>query len=612
MSERIDVAQVRSKLEELRGREYWRSLEELARTEDFQEHLHREFRVPIDGGIDRRQLLTLMGASMALAGLTGCTRQPVEKILPYVKTPEELAAGEPLFYATAHLLGGYARGVLAETHSGRPTKLEGNELHPGSLGGTDVFAQASILSLYDPDRSQTLTRLSEIRPWSALLAEIKLVLEKERPGKGAGLRILTTTVTSPTLAAQLADFQKAFPAARWICWEPCGRENADQGARLAFGAPCQTRYAFDKADVVLSLGADFLGSGPAQPRYVRDFTSRRRDPKSFSRLYVVEATPSLTGARADHRRPMRPAEIAAFARAVAGSVAAARSPSQTKLALQADPFVTAVVSDLAAHAGRSLVVAGDAEPPEVHALAHLANEILGNFGRTVFTTDPVAAGALSGTEALADLARDMAAGSVSMLVVIGGNPVFSAPADLKLAELMERVPLRVRLGLYDDETSEHCHWHIPQAHALETWSDARAFDGTVTILQPMIAPLYGGKSEHELLAALLERPEQTAHDIVKDFWKNQVAAQDFEKLWRRSLHDGVVAGTAFEPKTIRVNVGAVGVALAAPASSASALIALFRPDPTIGDGENANNGWLQELPKPLTKLTWENAALVAP
>ena len=307
--------------------------------------------------------------------------------------------------------------------------------------------------------------------------------------------------------------------------------------------------------MVLSLGADFLGGGPAQPRYIRDFTSRRRDPSSFSRLYVVESTPSLTGARADHRRPMRPAEIEAFARAVAGAVGTARSPSQTRLAgMPVDPFVTTVANDLAAHAGKSLVLAGDAEPPAVHALAHLANQILGNAGNTVFYTDPVAAGAgaNSGTPALQELARDMAAGSVSLLVVLGGNPVFSAPADLKLAELMERVPLRVRLGLYDDETSALCHWHVPQAHPLETWSDARAFDGTVTILQPLIAPLYGGKSAHELVAALLDQPERTSHDIVKDYWKKQMAAADFDKFWRRSLHDGVVAGTAFEPKNLKV------------------------------------------------------------
>ena len=617
---RLDIGAVRSRLEELRGRDYWRGLEELARTEEFEAHLQREFRVPIESGVDRRQMLTLMGASMALAGLTGCTRQPVEKILPYVRTPEELAAGQPLFYATAHLQGGYARGVLAETHNGRPTKLEGNELHPGSLGGTDAVAQASILSLYDPDRSQTLARLGEIRPWSALLAEIKLVLEKERPKKGAGVRILTPAVTSPTLAAQLSDLAAALPESRWISWEPCGPENALEGARLAFGAPVETRYAFDKADVILSLDADFLGSGHAQPRYVRDFSTKRRNlaqrgprGEGGSRLYVVESTPSLTGARADHRRPMRPEQILQLARAMAGAVRIARSPVQTRTAGETNTFVTAVASDLAAHAGRSVVIAGDAQPPEVHALAHLINEILGNAGQTVLYSDPVAAGFSSTTAAFAELAREMVSGSVSLLVILGGNPVYAAPADVRFAEAMEHVPLRIRLGLYDDETSERCHWHVPAAHPLETWSDARAFDGTVTILQPLIAPLYGGRSAHELLAALLDQPERSAHDTVKDFWRKQAAPADFDKFWRRSLHDGVVAGTALPPKPVKVNASALSTLNPQPSTpNASSLTALFRPDPTIGDGENANNGWLQELPKPLTKLTWENAALIAP
>ncbi len=308
---------------------YWRSLEELARSGDFREHLEREFRSPIDSGVDRRELMTLMGASLALAGLTACTRQPTERIYPYVKPPEEVVPGEPLFYATAHVHGGYARGILAESHAGRPTKVEGNPLHPASLGGTDVFAQASVLSLYDPDRSQTLTERGEIRPWSAFLAAAKLALEKERPKRGAGLRFLTPAASSPTAAAQMAEILRAFPEARWVVWEPAGRQNAYEGARLAFGEPVEARYAFERADVILSLEADFLGSGPAQPRAVRDFASRRR-VENAGRLYVVESTPTLTGARSDHRRPLAPAEIEAFARAVAAAVGAIPAGSERR------------------------------------------------------------------------------------------------------------------------------------------------------------------------------------------------------------------------------------------------------------------------------------------
>ncbi|HUM02115.1 MAG TPA: TAT-variant-translocated molybdopterin oxidoreductase, partial [Thermoanaerobaculia bacterium] len=479
MSEtRVDIAQARSRLERLRGREYWRSLEELADTEDFREHLHREFRVPIESGVDRRELLTLMGASMALAGLTGCTRQPTERIYPYVKPPEEVVAGEPLFYATAHVHGGYARGIVAESYEGRPIKIEGNALHPASLGGTDVFAQAYVLDLYDPDRSQTLTERGEIRPWSTFVAAIKLALEKERPGRGAGLRFLTTAVSSPTLTAQMAGILQAFPQAKWIAWEPAGRDNVYAGTRLAFGEALEPRYAFDRADVIVSLEMDFLGGGPAQPRAVRDFASRRR-PGNMNRLYVVESTPTLTGARADHRRPLGPVEIEAFARAVAATVGAAPA------AASKDSFAALVAKDLLAHRGAGLVAAGASQAPAVHALCHAINQTLGNTGKTVSYSEPVLARSDDQAAALSELVRDMQGGQVSALVIVGGNPVFTAPSDLRLAEAMEKVPLRIHLSLHDDETSRLCHWQVAEAHPLEAWSDARAYDGTATILLPL-------------------------------------------------------------------------------------------------------------------------------
>ncbi|HTY42209.1 MAG TPA: TAT-variant-translocated molybdopterin oxidoreductase [Thermoanaerobaculia bacterium] len=601
---RIDVAEARSRLGALEGREYWRSLEELLDTEDFREHLHREFRVPIESGFNRRELLTLMGASIALAGLTGCTRQPTEKIYPYVQAPEELIPGVPLYYATAHLHGGYARGVLAKSYEGRPIKIEGNELHPASLGGTDVFAQGYILNMYDPDRSQTLTERGEIRAWSSFLAAARLALEKERPGKGAGLRFLTRTVTSPTLQKQLAEVLAAFPAAQWVSWEPVNRDAILAGAQLAFGEAVEVKPAFDRADVILSLEADFLGSGPSMPRAVRDFAARRRGEGS-NRLYVVEATPSLTGARADHRRPMKPAEIEAFARAVAVAVGAIAGASRT------DPFVEAVAADLKAHRGSSLVVAGETQPPSVHALAHAMNEALGNVGKTVAYVAPAAAAPADQTAALRALVADMNAGKVTTLVIVDGNPVYDAPADLEFARALEKVGLRIHLSLYDDETSRHCHWHVAAAHPLETWSDARAEDGTVTILQPLIAPLFSGKSAHELLAAFSDQPERTGHDIVKDSWRGRLPGSDFDAAWRKALHDGLVDGSAAPAKAVRLRAD-LGSEIPAPTPAGEGLTLVFRADPTVWDGAYANNGWMQELSKPLTKLTWDNAALIAP
>ncbi len=607
-TERLDIAAARSKLGELQGREYWRSLEELLETEDFREHLHREFRVPIDSGVDRRELLALMGASIALAGLTGCTRQPTERIYPYVKPPEEIVPGEPLFYATAHLHEGYARGVLAKSYEGRPIKLDGNDLHPASLGGTDVFAQASILNMYDPDRSQTLSERGQIRPWSALLAAVKLALEQERPNRGAGLRLLTTTVTSPTLQAQIAAILAELPKAKWVAWEPAGRDSVFAGTKLAFGEELQPIYAFERADVVLSLEADFLGAGPSMPRHVRDFVSRRK-AETMNRLYAVESTPSLTGARADHRRPLSPAAIEAFAASVAARVGVGGIPAGAP----GDAFADAVAADLKAHAGTSLVVAGESQPPSVHALAHAMNATLGNVGKTVRYVAPAAGAPAAQTAALAELVKEMAEGRVSTLVILGGNPVFNAPADLDLPKAMQRVALRIRLGLYNDETSRLCHWNVAEAHALESWSDARAEDGTVTILQPLIAPLFSGKTAHELLAAFSAEPEKSGHDIVKEYWRGKlpVAGADPDAEWQKALHDGLVEGSAFPSRPVSLRSFPLD-GPKRPSNLDSSLTLLLRPDPTIWDGSYANNGWLQELAKPLTKLTWDNAALIAP
>jgi molybdopterin-containing oxidoreductase family iron-sulfur binding subunit len=605
-TERTDLAAARSRLGALEGREYWRSIEQLLETEDFREHLRREFRTPVEKekGFDRRELLTLMGASIALAGLTGCVKQPTEKIFPYVKAPEELIPGVPLFYATAHRQGGYARGILAKSYEGRPVKIEGNELHPSSLGGTDVFAQGFLLGMYDPDRSQTLTERGEIHPWTDFVSAVHLELEKQRPQGGAGLRFLTPTITSPTFRKQIADVLAEFPKAKWITWEPVSRENVAEGARLAFGEVVEPLPAFDRADVILSLEADFLGSGPAMPRAVRDFVSRRKGEKP-NRLYVVESTPSLTGVRADHRRPMSPDEIAAFAASVAVAVGAIASAAPT------DPFVEAVAADLKAHRGSSLVVAGEAQPPAVHALAHAINEALGNAGKTVTYVESAAPEAAGSGAAFTQLVADMKAGTVSTLVIIGGNPVYDAPADLEFTRAMGNVGTRIRWGLYDDETSRLSHWHVASAHDLEAWGDARALDGTITILQPLIAPLFAGKSIHELLVAFSSQPDRTGHDIVKDFWREKLPRANFEHAWRKALHDGIVAESALPAKPVRVRGEAVTAAIP-KAKPETGLTVLFRPDPTIWDGAYSNNGWMQELAKPLTKLTWDNVAMIAP
>src|SRR5262245_7712475 len=440
--------------------------------------------------------MNLMGASIALHGLTACTRQPAEKIVPYVRQPEELIPGRPLFYATTMSVGGSATGLLVETHEGRPTKIEGNPLHPESLGACDVFAQAAILGLYDPDRSRTLTNLGDIRPWAAFLGMIRAAATAQQPLKGSGIRILTETVNSPTLAAQIRSLLERFPSAKWHQWDPAGMSNTRAGARLAFDDSVVPTYRFDRADVILSLDADFLASGPGSLAYARAFASRRRpdQPERMNRLYAIEAMPTSTGSRADHRFPVRPSAIADIAQALAGALGVAGTGGTNGLGEGWPQRITAIANDLRAHRGASVVVVGESQPPVVHALAHAMNQSLGNAGNTVLYVPSSDMPDVDEVESLKELTADMDAGHVDLLLILGGNPVYTAPSDFAFAQAMGKVQTRVHLSLYDDETSELCHWQIPEAHFLEAWSDARAFDGTASIVQPMIAPLYGGRS----------------------------------------------------------------------------------------------------------------------
>ena len=596
------------------NREFWRALEEQADDPAFREYLQKEFPSRVEVIVDpveRRTFLKLMGASLALAGFSACTRQPPEHIVPYIRQPEELVPGNPSFYATAMPLGGVATGLLVESHEGRPTKIEGNPLHPGSLGASDPFAQAAVLGLYDPDRSQTLTNIGEIRPWSAFLGAIRPVLMAQQRLKGAGLRILTESVSSPTLAAQIRDLLARYPSAKWHQWDPASRENARGGAKLAFGDYVDAQYRFDRADVILTLDADFLASGPGSLRYARDFAARRRpeDAEHMNRLYAIESMPTSTGARADHRLPLKPSDIGTVAHQIAGAIDVVDAGPATDSGPTVK-WVAAVAKDLQAHRGASLVLAGDSQPPIVHALAHAMNQALGNVGKTVVYTNSVEAEPTDQLASLQNLVADMDAGTVDLLIIVSGNPVFTAPADLAFADAMSKVQLRVHLSLYDDETSALCHWHIPESHFLESWSDARGYDGTLSIIQPLIAPLYDSKSAHELIVAMSDRPERSAYDLVRDFWSQGKITPEFAIDWRRWVHDGVLPNTAFAPKSVSVRPGFGRTAT--PAASAQGLEISFRNDPSILDGRYANNGWLQELPKPITKLTWDNAVLVSP
>jgi MoCo/4Fe-4S cofactor protein with predicted Tat translocation signal len=597
------------------GPEYWRSLEELAGSPAFQEALHREFPKGASKWVDsvsRRGFLKVMGASMALAGMTGCVRLPLEPIVPYVRQPEDVIPGRPQFYATAMTLGGYASPLLVESHLGRPTKIEGNDKHPASLGGTDIFAQAHILGLYDPDRSQSVVSMGDQQSWQAFLNALHGPLTAQKALQGAGIRILTPTISSPTLADQLRGFLKIYPQAKWHVYEPVNRDNVLEGAKLAFGQPVETRYDFEKADVIVSLDADFLYAGfPGNVRYIRDFAKRRNPDGKMNRLYVIESTPTTTGAKADHRLPVRAADIEHFAADLANELAAHAVSQNAAKARESSAFARSIFVDLSNSVGTSVIIVGDSQPPAVHSFAHAMNLVLGNVGKTVFYSDAVDANPVNQTDSIKDLAADINSGKVDLLVILGGNPAYDAPADLDFANVLKsgKIPLRVHLGLYQNETAELCEWHVNQAHELEAWGDARAYEGTVSIIQPLIAPLYGGKSASEFVALLSGQSDATGYDLVRSYSQKQHSSADFESFWRKSLHDGWIEGTAFAPKAVNLKSGNIASETKA---DANAIELNIRRDPTIYDGQFSNNGWLQELPKPMTKLTWDNAVLIGP
>ncbi|MGA7559174.1 MAG: TAT-variant-translocated molybdopterin oxidoreductase [Terriglobales bacterium] len=615
----LDLSAVKAQIEKTTGPEYWRSLEELAGSEEFKEMLHREFPKGASEWLDsfsRRGFLKTMGASLALAGLTGCTKMPITEIVPYVRQPENVVPGRPMFYATAFTLGGYASPIVVESHLFRPTKVEGNPQHPASLGGTDVYAQASILDLYDPDRAQNITYDGDVRSWNAFVEALRGPMSAEKSVAGGGVRILTQTVTSPTLAAQIRDYLAANPQAKWHVYEPINRDNVYEGAKLAFGEPVDTRYDLSKADVIVSLDADFLYAGfPGSARYTRDFAARRNPDANMNRLYVIESTPSSTGMKADHRVPMKALEVESFARGLANKLGVNAGEGA---GVQYQHLTGPISKDLLGHKGSSLVIAGDHQPPAVHAFAHAINEALGNAGKTALYTEPVDANPVNRNESLHSLVEDIRAGKVDLLLILGGNPAYDAPAELEFASALKSnaAGLKVFLGSHRNETAELCQWHVPEAHYLESWSDARAYDGTVSIIQPLIEPLYGGRSAHEIIATLAGQ-SGAGHDLVQQYWQKQHTGVDFDAFWRKSLNDGWVTGTTSSPKQVALRPAYQ--ASSKPAEDMFYTLAVprdielnFRRDPSIYDGRFSNNGWLQELPKPLTKLTWDNPIMIGP
>ncbi|MFV9506333.1 MAG: TAT-variant-translocated molybdopterin oxidoreductase [Oscillochloridaceae bacterium umkhey_bin13] len=611
---------VRSRLQASRGKQFWRSLDELADSPAFHALLSREFpagAAEVSDPVTRRSFLKLMGASLALAGLSGCTvaiRQPQEKVAPFARAPYDQSPGIPRYFATALPLDGFGMGVAVKSYDGRPIKIEGNPAHPASLGATDLYVQAEILQIYDPDRPETVLRRGSINTWDQFLVAFNEVLQFQRALQGQGLRILTPTVTSPTLTAQINELLAALPAARWVQYDPIGRSNSYAGTRLAFGEPLEPRLKLDQASVIVALDADFLSEGPGRVRYARDWSAGhrvRKDTQEVNRLYVAEPVYSNTGVLADVRLAAKAATVAHVAHGIAATLGVPGVSGAAQLNQEAADFVAAAAADLRAAGANALVVAGEAQPPEVHALAYAINQALGAIGTTLEFSDPVAANPTDQTADLRDLANELRAGQVEVLVLIDSNPAFNAPADLNFAEAITRAPFKVALNPYEDETAELMDWFIPMAHPLESWGDVRAFDGTATLIQPLIEPLYGGRTAHDLLAFMLGQSGRSDYQIVRDYWgsTNELSGDELDTFLKGSLNSGLVPNTALPARPVSL---AAGLRFNPPAPVAAGLELNFRPDPALYDGRYANNGWLQELPRPLTKLTWDNAALLSP
>ncbi len=606
----MTLAAVREELKAAKGKRYWRSIDELATTPEFQAAVEREFPGSAQEWVDpvsRRGFLRLMGASMALAGLAGCTKQPDEPIYPYVKAPEDLILGKPMYFATAHPFVTGAVPLLVKSDQFRPIKIDGNPDHAYNQGSSDPFTQGALLDLYDPDRSKHVMYRGESREWAEFAQELRLKAAATKDG--AGIYFLSETIVSPTLARQWKAVQAAFPKATLVQYDP-----AIAGTAIEKGENVQ--YDLSGADVIVSLDADFLSSSafPGFHKLVHDYAARRKEPENgMNRLYTVESMTTTTGMKAEHRLGLRAGEIPAFAEELAKAVGVAGAePPAYAWTEEQKKFLAAVAKDLKGNAGKCVVIPGLYQHSSVAALAFAINTALGNVGKTVLVSAepviPLPGDQFAGIKALV---ADLNAGKVDWLVILNVNPIYSAPADLDFPDAFNKAKIVAHLGSHLDETGQISHWHIPAAHFLEYWSDARAYDGTASIVQPLIDPLYGGKTAHNVFQSLLDEPMLSAYEAVRATWRPVLEKSgDFEKAWRAALHAGWIENTAFTANGNAGKTAPMQAKVPAPTPKDSIEI-IFRPDPSVYDGRWSNVGWLQELPKPVTNLSWDNAAIVS-
>ena len=606
------------------GRQYWRSLDHFVGSAEYNELVQREFpegTLELGQKLDRRKFLNLMGASLALAGLTSC-RRPVEKIIPYSVAPESIIPGIPKHFATSMPFGHDAFGLVVESHEGRPTKIEGNPQHPSTLGSASAQIQAEILNLYDPDRSQVVLRGDLPFRWADFVHHWRGLREDHLTDKGARLAILSGAVNGPTEQRLVAEFMIQFPQAIWATWEPVNDDNILQGMFEAYGNRLLPEARFDRAQRILSLDDDFLNTGTAALRNSRLFAARRRniDPvKHMNRLFVVESGYSLTGAMADHRLAIPASQIGPFLAALTMRLKKQGLdlpviPDGEISTHFDDHFLDALTKDLLSNIDGSLIKVGRSQPPAVHTLAAAVNEGLSR-GHGISTLKYIhdSKSSIPASDHLLSLTESLREGKIDTLILLGSNPVYTAPAELKFAELLSSVPNTIHVGSHRDESGQQCHWHIPTAHFLECWGDTSSLNGTLAITQPLIKPLFGSKSKIELINLLVTGVEKTGYELVRESWRKRLKGESFDKAWRRVVHDGVFPESAVKSYSVELRPDAVKEAFSKCAQPPDhGLEIYFQPSASLYDGRYANNGWLQENPDPMTKLTWDNAALVSP
>jgi molybdopterin-containing oxidoreductase family iron-sulfur binding subunit len=608
-SARFDPARVRE-VTSSGSRRFWSSLEELLDEEGFRAWLSAEF--PAAASMfeepGRRQFLKLMGASLLLAGLSACDESKSGQAMPYVTQPDDIIPGVPRYYATGVVFDGYVQPVVATTYTGRPTKLDGNPDHPVTRGASDAFMQSALFELYDPERSKTPLQDGSPSTWNAFAGVLAGLRARWVERQGEGLWILSGPTSSPTLIRQLGELAKQFPKMRWSQFAPVGAAREAEAMALCFGRALTPHFAIDKCDVMVSLGHDLLGPGPHQVARASAWARQRGEvaPGSGrSRLHVAESLPSLTGTVASTRLASDSDRIGALAQAIAVEFEI-KGFARPDLEAGERKWLDQALRELRGSSGRSLLMIGSQFDPHLQAIAPSVNERLNNVNATVWYSDPIISAGRD-AQPLADLVTEIENGAVDTLIVLDCNPAYAGPAALKLADHISRVPHRIHAGLHPDETAQLCQWHLPLSHTLEIWSDGRAVDGSASIVQPVLAPLYASRSIHQLADLLLGMSDPPADTAVRATWQATFGSE-FDTRWTRALNDGFIADTGAKP--LMATATPPSPILESPTDTG--LKVVFGADPCIWDGRYANIAWLQELPKPLTKIVWDNVIEISP